>query len=370
MAKRSQRRRAPASCDDATGFGCSNLGFDWHDAARRARSVASKGAGYVKRGASAVNRPLVPLERKVGAKYAALGPAGKSVVAAGAWVGALLLLGKLSNRIDASTVEDYASAVADSAQKGAQNVVAIGQKVFGAAEKAALRAVAPDGAQPYIDDLLQVASQSYLSPFVLMAIVNQESAWGRALTPKNSPGGTGDFRARRLTPARQKLVAQGLLKVYPSSSDLPDNWDSPLDDDGGPVVIPADGLGYGRGFVQFDFATGPEVVRDPDFLNNVPKQLQAMVDLLLQKQRSIVSLLTSFNGRNPDAAVEIPQGASLLAATIAAYNHGEGTVAKNIENGDPLDNYGAGENNNYSNRVLKFASDFTNAFNSELARSA
>lgn len=346
------------------------VGFAVPEVVRRAEHKASEIAHRV-------GAKISPYTGRVERKYSSLGSGGKALVGAGIFAGSLFVFAKLSNRIDVSAVEDYAQAaedtVVDTAKEAAKAVetgaIKVGNLIFGAAERAALSAIAPAGAQQYIADLLQVASANDISPFVLLGLVNQESGWGKYLSPKNSPSGTGDFGARDFSPSKhQALVDQGLLKIVPDVDSLPAGWKlaaTAVTD--GPYIIPADGGGFGRGFVQFDYVTGPVAVRQANFLGNVQVQLQAAADLLKQKQTTLLSLLRTYNSKNPNSAVALPDGAGLLAATIASYNHGEGTVAKNIEQGNPLDYYGNGKNNNYSNLVLGMAANYGTAFNNQLA---
>lgn len=72
--------------------------------------------------------------------------------------------------------------------KGARRV---GLLAFQAVENETFRLSLPGRAQPYADAILQVSEEEQVSPFLIFALGDRESGWGRFLTPPD-PSGTGD----------------------------------------------------------------------------------------------------------------------------------------------------------------------------------
>jgi hypothetical protein len=117
-------------------------------------------------------------------------------------------------------------------------LVLYGSKVFEAGGDLLFKLSLPSRAQPYSDMILMVAKETGVDPYIIFAIGDRESNWGQTLR-----SGTGDWTVRGMgwakTPASQ-VVYQ-----------LPSGW-SAGQVSGPPYVIPADGLGWGRGLMQLD----------------------------------------------------------------------------------------------------------------------
>lgn len=203
------------------------------------------------------------------------------------------------------TFRDRISSAAGAAGAAAVSIASKGGKVISAAAfKTILATATPDGrAAKYSEMLLQAAREQGVSPFVLAAILEAESGSGEASAMRpQGPGGTGDW-----TPRKGKM--------------------------------PLDGLGWGRGLMQIDYAahnfarTGNW--KDP--LSNIRYGAK-----VLKENLGFFS--------SPARSAEDPrplEGRALLEAAVAAYNTGAGRVLESLRLGKHPDtttahgNYGA-----------------------------
>lgn len=150
----------------------------------------------------------------------------------------------------------------------------------------------------------------------LLAVLSRESACGLAL----DADGCGD---RCLRCASRYPSRQGLALV----DELVDGWAVPRDDRGevltGPYIMPADGLGWGRGLAQLDYASHREWVQTHDWRDPATNIRRGARVLREAHDWMHLRGLT---------------GAQLWAATIAAYNGGTGRVLAAVQAGhDPDD---------------------------------
>jgi hypothetical protein len=204
----------------------------------------------------------------------------------------------------AATLEDEVRAVGDAIAGG-----------LSAAEAAIFRAQLPSYAQPFADVILQVAAETGVAASIIFGIGERETKWGtsRACRPKGNAC-TGDF------------IKRSALR-----------WGSEL---------PPDGLGWGRGLMQVDYGSQKSWLASHDWtdpLTNVRKG----VEILLGKRDYLA------------AHTEL-EGDELMRAAVAAYNTGEGNVAKSVANG--LDPDSTTAEGNYSRDVFSVAAQLAARF--------
>lgn len=164
-------------------------------------------------------------------------------------------------------------------------------------------------ATKYLKAIQEAATKCSLTPSLICAIGSRESNWGQGsdMHPKG-PAGTGDW-ARR-DPAR---------------------WGYPM---------PPDGLGWGRGLMQVDYA-------ESDFGKTGPWQ---------DPEANVLFGAEELAG-NIDYFKSHPHGsADPLQAAIAAYNCGRGNVNRAISNDVDVDAYTTGHD--YSRDVTARAAWF------------
>lgn len=172
------------------------------------------------------------------------------------------------------------------------------------------RPVTVAGARQYLDEIVRVAGEEQVSPFLLTAVLWQESNFGAALKPPG-PAGTGDFTARR-----GHWVGAPHTQTFPDAASLPPGWRAPPGP--GPYAIPDDGRGFGRGLGQDDYVSGDPPANSYDWTNPY-LAISYMAKLLAKKQRLVASLVSRGGGTIG--------GNDLAYAAVSAYNHGEGAVA-------------------------------------------
>ena len=173
-------------------------------------------------------------------------------------------------------------------------------------------------------ELIAIAAATHGVPESLVAaVMDRETEGGEApgYTPKGAAG-TGDWTAR----VGHWLRADGAKVV----TELPPGWLPPPHDSFGPFAIPADGLGWGRGLMQIDFANAQRI----DWR---------------------------------DAAQNIDHGTWMLSVAlaefpksprsgIASYNCGAGNVRRALLAGLDVDHYTTG--GDYSADVMRRAAKF------------
>jgi hypothetical protein len=175
-----------------------------------------------------------------------------------------------------------------------------GGMIVDAAKEQIFKAIIYAGARPYADVILAAARDQSVDPFVPVALGQRESGWGATL--KN---GTGDFTLRTLARAQK----EGYTRVR-SVAAAPAGWALPKDSKGavipGPYAMPEDGLGWGRGIMQVDWPRAQKM-NWADPYSNIREGIR------IYKEK-----LSYLSGKVSDT--------DLQAASIAAYNLGEGTV--------------------------------------------
>ncbi len=96
--------------------------------------------------------------------------------------------------------------------------------------------------------------------FVGAGVMDRESQGGKTLRPRGA-GGTGDFVAR----VGRWLERDDVADVV---DELPAGWSAPRDRSGNalppPYAIPKDRAGWGRGLMQLDLGTHPELLNAPE----------------------------------------------------------------------------------------------------------
>jgi soluble lytic murein transglycosylase-like protein len=212
-------------------------------------------------------------------------------------------------------------------------------------------AISPE-ARPYAALILQVAKEKGVDPFLIAAVGQRESGWGRYL----------------------KLSANGPIGVGPAGAGdwTPRNWT--------PTPMPPDGLGWGRGLMQLDYLHYKDAFdlgldwRDP--LQNVRTGADRLLSAqrMLSKQtaingiadgRGLVTLSASAAAKRNVAPGQYPDprplvGEALVRATLAAYNTGEANALRSLAVGLDPDTTTTGANyaSNAISSALKYAASF------------
>jgi membrane-bound lytic murein transglycosylase MltF len=167
---------------------------------------------------------------------------------------------------------------------------------------AIFRQVIPARAEPYADVIKQVASESGIDPFIIVALGDQETRWG---TVKGYEGTTG------------------------------------------PSIIGADGTGHG--LMQIDSGTWGDWLATNDWTDP------------LTNVRKGVSIFSTDLDYFASKGLE---GDERTRAALAAYNHGPSNVWANIQAGRDVDYRTTG--GNYSQRVWDAFQNFSTSFASIL----
>jgi Transglycosylase SLT domain len=164
-------------------------------------------------------------------------------------------------------------------------------------------------ARKYYSAISQAATTYNLEPSLICAIGSRESDWGQGsdMRPKG-PSGTGDWAARN-----------------------PQRWG---------YAMPPDGLGWGRGLMQVDYAESS--------FGKTGAWMDPTANILFGANELATNV--KHYTANPI------QGVDPVRAAVAAYNCGQGGVAKAIADGYGVDQYTAGRD--YSTDVLQRAAWF------------
>lgn len=255
-----------------------------------------------------VTRPLGLVE-----KWNTLPPRTKLLIGGGAV--AIILTAIFRKKIAAGVVE-----VGQKAGQAAAQVISIGSTE-------AFKLALPAAGKQYADDILRVAREESLSPYLLAGFMEQESGFGQGLTPKG-PTGKGDAGyGHGLMQIDSRSHAEFLAKKNSGGVPL---WQ-----------IPYENLKYAakvykdyRRFLSMDGKGKTVIVK--------PKSYAASQGV-------------------PPGTYKDPrplQGDALIAATIAAYNTGPGNVLFAVAAGKPPDQtttgrkLKTGEVLKYTNSVL------------------
>ena len=164
-------------------------------------------------------------------------------------------------------------------------------------------------AKKYLSGISEAATKYDLAPSLICAIGSRESNWGQGsdMRPKG-PSGTGDWAPR-----------------------YPKRWG---------YAMPPDGLGWGRGLMQVDYA-------ESDFGKTGP-WMDATQNILFGSNE-LESNIKHYMA-NPT------NGVDPVRAAVAAYNCGQGNVARAIKDGFDVDHYTTG--GDYSADVMGRAAWF------------
>lgn len=237
------------------------------------------------------------------------------------------------------------------------------ETVYTAGGKIAFRTILPARSQPFADALLDVSQRKDVSPFVLWALLERETRSGTML----AADGTGDHTAR--AGSWLKVPNVRIVDV------LPAGWAAPKGRDGlvpGPYAIPADGLGWGRGLMQVDWASNQDWLAANDWRNpaiNIAKG----ADIFIGK-RGFLSATPAAGAtvRGTDGkAYRDPRpisGLALVKASLAAYNRGEGGVLVALAMGRDPD--GGTTGGDYASDTFKDAQAMASKFAAKVPQTA
>ncbi len=158
--------------------------------------------------------------------------------------------------------------------------------------------------------------------------VDREALGGDALRP-TGPAGTGDLAPRKLS--RVPVSLQSM--VVPVGTDK----------DGNTLVMPGDGLGWGRGLSQIDWMSH-EFARTGDWRDPTANLLygESMLAALFEQWRS-----------DPSAYLWGDGNLGVYRLALAAYNAGSGAVKAALNAGHDPDS--VTDQKNYSSDVLRRA---------------
>lgn len=73
-----------------------------------------------------------------------------------------------------------------------RNLAIIGGQLVPSAQLPLFQSVIPADAEPYASVILQVSNEEGIDPFIIVALGDRESRWGRLLIPQG-PAGVGDY---------------------------------------------------------------------------------------------------------------------------------------------------------------------------------
>ena len=209
-----------------------------------------------------------------------------------------------------------------------KSIAKAGKMVLDEARRLAFKAILPSYGRQYADLILKVAAEQNISPFIIAAILDRESRFGDALTPKG-PSGTGDG-------------------------------------------------GHGRGLMQIDdrfhqtfIATGG--ANDPykAMTYGIKTVLKGKMAYLASNPKTPTVTLTEADATRRGVKAGVYRdprplsGDALVQASIAAYNAGELAVLKSLAAGKSADATTA--HGNYSNAVLTAAKKFSSLVEQKIA---
>jgi hypothetical protein len=223
-----------------------------------------------------------------------------------------------------------------------------------AQQQTLFKAALPAHARPYGDIILSVAAQEGVDPFAVFALGDRESLWGTSSAYKQD---TGDWAPRaysetkirqdaRTRDATPEEIARYKLKPAPV---------------GHRYVMPADGLGWGRGIMQIDYNAHYDWIRKGLWKN--PREnvwfgttyLKALLKLFGSNAKiaphsdgfvvTVSNDYAAWIAKNVGATYrggtfKDPRpltGRALIGAAVAAYNTGPGNVIRNIALGAPAE---------------------------------
>ena len=223
-------------------------------------------------------------------------------------------------------------------------------------QQAAFAAALPDAAKPYAAVILQAATETGADPFAIYALGDRESLWGTASAYKQQ---TGDWapRERTLAAAQAKPHVYKVVSTYTRVVDAATGKTETF-----AKVMPADGLGWGRGLMQIDWEQQYGWVSSNtwrDSYTNVKYGATYLVSLLklfagtgpigstaskgqVYVSQSYAAWLNKVLKRTDlvGGTFKDPRpltGAAQQAAAVASYNTGSSNVIRNLALGLPAE---------------------------------
>lgn len=199
-------------------------------------------------------------------------------------------------------------------------------KTISTAQTAKFAAALPSSCRPYAAHLIEAGKKHAVSPFMLAAIMQRESNCGAALR-----SGTGDFAPRSRSRADSASSNLGVT--------------IPVRDAGNGQVLPADGLGWGRGLMQIDYMFHYRWIRSNNWQDPRTNIMKGAEILALGARTLRLRGIT---------------GDQLELATLSAYNAGAGNALRAIRNGLSPDAYTTG--GDYGADVMRRAKTLESRF--------
>jgi hypothetical protein len=190
----------------------------------------------------------------------------------------------------------------------------------------------PARAKPFAPEILAAATP-LISPFLIFGLGDRETLWGTARAYKQD---TGDWSPRLWSKERIKAFKNVQVITWQGNNAL---------------VMPADGLGWGRGLMQLDYAAELDWIQNNDWRDpkiNIPKgveHLKTKFDFFNSTapvtdvtDGKVVTVSPQFSRRWQLAAGTFPDprpllGGVLEAASVAGYNAAKENVLRAIAAG-------------------------------------
>lgn len=213
--------------------------------------------------------------------------------------------------------------------------------VLDSRQQTIFNAALPDHARPYGGLILRVASEQDVDPFAIFALGDRESLWGTARAYQQQ---TGDWSPRSRTAVPSSVPESALRDATQAEKDKFKLSGSSR------YVMPVDGLGWGRGLMQIDYAwqypwisknnwrdAYTNIAYGASYLKQLLSQFAGTKDIGSIARGGVVTVGEDYAkwrklpGRGGTYKDPRPlTGTALQAAAIAAYNTGPANVIRNL----------------------------------------